>query len=220
MAISSVSSTTSTTTTSSASSSTSSSLVENYESFLTLLLKQLEVQDPTNPVDASEYTSQLVQLANLEQQIANGDKLDTMATAVNQMSFGYALGYMGQTVEASGDTTALQDGSAKWEYDLDSTAAKTTLTVTDEDGNTVFTTTGDTGSGTHEFTWDGTGSDGTKHTSGNFTLSVSATDSTGTAVTADIRMKGTVTGVDTSSGSTVLTVGGVTVALSDVQSVS
>ncbi len=219
-ALSSTSSTTATTTTSSSSSS-SASLVNNYQSFLTLLLKQLEVQDPTDPVDASEYTSQLVQLASLEQQVSNGEKLDTLNSSISALGTGTnAIGYLGKTVEAEGSTTALQDGAASWEYDLDSTASKVTLTVKDSSGATVYSEKGETASGTHEFTWDGTDADGTIYSSGNYTLSISAVNSSGATVTTTTRFKGTVTGVDSSSGTATLSVGGVSVSADDVLAIS
>lgn len=222
MSISAVSgSTTTTTTSSSSSSSSTTSLASNYEMFMTLLLKQLEVQDPTNPVDTTEYTSQLVQYASLEQDVANGEKLDSLISAVNDLGYGSTgIGYLGRTVEASGDTTALQDGSASWEYDLDDDASSVTLTVTDENGKTVYTTTGETGEGTHSFSWDGTGSNGTTYSSGAYTLTVSAVDSAKASVGVDTRIKGTVTSVDNSSGSTVLNIGDVAIEVDDVLTVS
>lgn len=209
-------------TSSSSSTAQSSSLAGNYQSFLTLLLKQLEVQDPTNPVDASEYTSQLVQLASLEQQVSNGDKLDELTSAVSQLGTGIAaIGYIGRTVEAEGDTTALQDGAAAWEYDLDDDAKTVALTVRDEDGDVVYRQSGETSAGTHSFTWDGVGSDGTPYTEGSFTLSVDAVDSASTTIETTTRIKATVAGVDTSSSDTVLTLGsGVTITADQVLSLS
>lgn len=218
-----ISSTTSTAaTTSTTSSSSASSLAANYQSFLTLLLKQLEVQDPTNPVDANEYTSQLVQLASLEQDVANGEKLDELTTAMTQLGSGIAaIGYIGHTVEAEGDTTSLQDGEASWEYDLDSDAKTVALTVRDEDGRVVYRQTGDSSAGTHSFTWDGVGTDGTVHTDGSFTLSVDAVDTTNAAVSTTTRIKAVVNAVDTSSSDTVLDLGnGVTITADEVLSVS
>jgi len=230
MSLDSISSSSSTTTTTSSSTkSSSASLVDNYQSFLTLLLKQLEVQDPTDPVDASQYTTQLVQLASLEQQMSIGDKLDDLSTAVTSLgtslssSIGSgtnAIGYLGRTIEAEGSTTALQSGSASWEYDLDSTASKVTLTVTDSAGKTIHTETGDTSSGTHEVSWDGTADNGTIYSSGNYTLTVTAVDSKGNSVGTTTRIKGTVTGVDSSSGVATLSIGGVSVPADDVLAIS
>lgn len=221
MTISSVNSSNYSSTSTSGTSSATSALTENYTAFLTLMLKQLEVQDPTDPVDSTEFTQQLATYSQLEQEIANGETLTTISEQLNTLNF--ALGgvsYLGRTVEAEGDTAPLQDGSASWEYDLDSAAKSVTLTVTDENGKTVYETTGDGEAGTNNFTWDGTGSNGTTYTSGNFTLTVTATDSNGEAIDSDLRFKGTVTGVDSSSGSTVLTLGGMTVDYDDVTGVS
>lgn len=235
MLVDSVSSTTSTTTTSSSSnssstSSSSGSLVENYQSFLTLLLKQLEVQDPTNPVDASTYTTQLVQLASLEQQMSIGDKIDELTSTVSDLSTSLtsalgstssAINYYGQTVEAEGSTTPLQDGEATWEYDLESTAASVKLTITDSSGNTVYSdVSSSTAAGTHEVTWDGVGTDGSSYGSGTYTLSITALDANGDAIDTTTRFKGTVTSVDSSSGTAVLSVGGVSVSADNVLSVS
>lgn len=222
MSVASVSSTTSTTATSTSKSSSSTSSTDGtYTQFLTLLMKQLEVQDPTNPVDTTEFTSQLVQLSSLEQEMANGDKLDELTSAVQQIGTGAtALGYIGRTVEVNGSDAALQDGEATWNYDLDGTAKTVALTVQDADGNVVYRGTGETASGSHSFTWDGKGSNGTTYSSGTYTLSVDAVDSSNATVGTTVTSTGKVTGVDTSSGSTDLTIGDLTVSADDVLSIS
>ncbi|OYD84824.1 flagellar hook assembly protein FlgD [Azospirillum brasilense] len=201
--------------------SSSASLASSYQSFLTLLLKQLEVQDPTNPVDTAQYTSQLVQLSSLEQQMSMSDKLDELTSAVQALGTGSsALGYLGRTVTAEGDTTALQNGAANWEYSLNSEAAAVTLTVRDEDGAIVYQDSGATGQGSHAFTWDGTGRDGAVHTSGTYSLTVTAVDSSKAAIATETRIKGTVTSVDTSGTTAALGIGGVSVSADDVLSLS
>ncbi|ALG72299.1 flagellar hook capping protein FlgD [Azospirillum thiophilum] len=228
MLVDSVSSTSSTTTTSSSSSSSSSSSVsDSYETFLTLLLKQLEVQDPTNPVDTTTFTTQIVQLSSLEQQMSTNDKLDELNSTVSELSSSTlgsgssAISYYGKTVEAEGATTPLQDGEATWEYDMDTAASSVKLTITDSSGNTVYSdTSSSTAAGTHEVTWDGVGTDGQSYSSGTYTLSVTALDASGKAIDTTTRFKGTVTSVDSSSGTAVLSVGGVSVSADDVLSVS
>lgn len=237
MLVDSVSSTSSTTTTSSSSTSSSSSsnsssssVSESYETFLTLLLKQLETQDPTNPVDTTTFTTQLVQLSGLEQQMTTNDKLDELNSTVSDLassvssslgSGSSAINYYGKTVEAEGSTTPLQGGEATWEYDLDSAAASVKLTITDSSGNTVYSdVSSSTDAGTHEVTWDGIGTDGSSYSSGTYTLTVTALDANGKAIDTTTRFKGTVTSVDSSSGTAVLSVGGVSLSSDDVLSVS
>jgi flagellar basal-body rod modification protein FlgD len=231
MLVDSVSSTTSTTSTKSTSSSSSTTTAtDSYQTFLTLLTKQLETQDPTNPVDATTFTTQLVQLSALEQQMSTNDKLDTLNSSVTDLASSVssslgttssAVSYYGKTVEAEGSTTPLQDGEATWEYDLDSAASSVKLTITDSSGNTVYSdVSSSTAAGTHEVTWDGVGTNGKSYSSGTYTLSVTALDAGGNALDTTTRFKGTVTAVDSSSGTAVLNVGGVSLSAGDVLSVS
>jgi Flagellar hook capping protein len=221
MTIDSVTSNATTSTAKTSSGTSSSSLAGNYEQFLTLLLAQLQHQDPTNPVDAAQYTSQLVQLASLEQQVSNGKKLDTLTDTLSSFGTGTAaIGYLGHTVQATGDTTAMTDGEASWEYELAGTASTVTLSVTDKDGNVVYEGKGDTDAGSHTVTWDGVGTDGKTYSDGTYTLSVKATDASGNAVSTTTRITGKVTSVDTSSGTAMLILNGVSVPMDSVLSVT
>lgn len=231
MLVDSVTSTASTTSTKSTSSSSSStSATDSYQTFLTLLMKQLEVQDPTNPVDTTTFTTQLVQLSGLEQQMSINDKLDELNSTVSDLSSTLssslgsgsgAVNYYGKSVEAEGSTTPLQDGEATWEYDLDSAASSVKLTITDSSGNTVYSdVSSSTAAGTHEVTWDGVGTNGKSYSSGTYTLSVTALDANGKAIDTTTRFKGTVTAVDSSSGTAVLNVGGLSLSADKVLTVS
>ena len=66
---------------SSASGQTSSSSSMDYDAFLTLLIAEMENQDPTNPMDASEYVAQFAAFANVEQTMQIGVKLDSLLTS-------------------------------------------------------------------------------------------------------------------------------------------
>lgn len=207
---------------SSTSTSSSSSLASSLSStdFLTLLCTQLQNQNPLDPSDPDEFMSELVSYASLDQQSETNTQLSSLVDSVNSLLSANAVGYMGRTVEVEGDTTTLTDGNASWGYELASNAASVTLTVTDSDGNTVYSANGETSSGSHSFSWDGTTSSGTKLTSGDYTLTVTAADSSGDAVDVTHSVSGTVTGVDNTSGSTVLTIGNVAYDLSDIRSIA
>lgn len=58
--------------------SAKSGLDLGYDAFIKLLLAQLKNQDPTKPMDATQYVSQLATLSNLEQVIKQSDKLDAL----------------------------------------------------------------------------------------------------------------------------------------------
>ncbi|MFC7453550.1 flagellar hook assembly protein FlgD [Insolitispirillum peregrinum] len=184
------------------SSSSSTTLSADFDTFLTLLTTQLENQNPLDPMDSNEFTSQLVQYSQLEQQMATNDTLDSIYSSLNTLSINSALGYVGSEVTVSGETAPLGEGSdgIDWIYDLDSEADSVTLTISDSDGNEVWSGTGDTDEGLNYFTWDGTDSDGNAVDAGVYTLSVTATDSDGESIDTGIAFTSTVSGIDTSDG--------------------
>lgn len=198
----------------STSSSTSSTLSTN--DFLKLIVAELKNQNPLDPTDTTQFMNQLVSYASYDQQTTMNSNLSDLVTSMNSMLSSNGLGYIGQTVEAKGDTTTLQNGSASWGYSLTSEAAATTITVSDQNGNAVWSGSGETSSGQHTFTWDGTTSSGGKAADGDYTVSVSAKNASGTSVLDYTTVIGKVTGVDSSSGKTLLTIGDTTVEMSNV----
>ncbi|MCA1908504.1 MAG: flagellar hook assembly protein FlgD [Magnetospirillum sp.] len=211
--------TSTTETTTSTSSSTTSGLSADYDMFIQLLVAQLQYQDPLDPTDATEFTNQLVQYSNLEQQIATNDKLDEVLSSLDTFGLSSGVGYMGHTVEAQGDTISVQDDGtvdAEWIYSLDEAAEEVTLTVTDEDGNVVWEGTGTTNEGRNTFTWDGTDSDGNVVEGGAYTLTVTATDSSGESIDSTTFVSGKVTGVSSVDGTTVLELGDMGITLDAV----
>lgn len=216
--VSSVTSTSSTTTTSSTKSA-ANSLSANYEMFLQLLATQLKTQNPLDPMDSTQFTQQLATYASLEQQISTNDKLDSVLTEFDSISMSNGIGYIGRSIEADSDTLSVgKDGAVDgaWNYSLDKAAAKVTLTVVDERGNTVWTGSGDATSGDHAFQWDGKNYKGTTASAGDYTLKVKATDAEGKIITNSIGIKGQVTAVESVDSDTVLEIGDTKVKLSSV----
>ena len=204
---------------SSSNSSSSSQVTTAANTFITLLTSQLQHQDPLNPTNTDTFTQELIQLSGVEQQLTTNSTLSGISTDLSTITQANGLGYVGKTVTASGATAPLQNGSAQWDYTLNSAAQTVTLNVKDSSGNTVFSTSGNANSGEHSFSWNGTTTGGSTVTSGDFTLSVTAADSSGNAVGFSTSMVGQVTGVDTSNGSTELQVGDIKVPVGNVTSI-
>jgi flagellar basal-body rod modification protein FlgD len=70
-----------------------------YDAFLKLLVAELQNQDPTEPMNSSEYVAQLASFSNVEQSVRINDKLDLLMT---NLAFSQADGLIGKTV-TSGD---------------------------------------------------------------------------------------------------------------------
>jgi flagellar basal-body rod modification protein FlgD len=66
-----------------ATTTTTTSAAPNEQMFLQLLVSQIQNQDPTNPVDGTQFVSQLAQFSELEQLIAIRGDMDSQAAAVS-----------------------------------------------------------------------------------------------------------------------------------------
>jgi flagellar basal-body rod modification protein FlgD len=185
-----------------------------------LLVAQLQNQNPLDPTDTGEFMSQMLSYASYDMQSQMNQQLSNLTSAINAMSSGSVIGYLNQNVEAYGDTTTLQDGKASWGYTLNAEASDVSIAIKDENGTTVWTGAGETAAGEHTFEWDGVTSGGTKLTDGKYTIEVAATDANGDSVYGTTSISGTVTSIDSSSGTTLLTVGGVEVTLDSIFSVT
>jgi flagellar basal-body rod modification protein FlgD len=215
--------TTSTPTTSSVASGTqdaaAAQLSGNFDTFLTLLTTQLQNQDPMNPMDSNQFTQELVQFSGVEQQINTNDNLKTLI-GLQQGSAGTAASsYLGKTITVTNGQASLQDGEADWSYALGGAAAANTLNVTNSAGQVVYSTAGETAAGHHSFSWNGEDSNGNQLADGAYTLTVNATDASGTAVSNAVASKGVVDEVNMTSGTPQLMIGQMAVALSDVSAI-
>ena len=56
----------------------STSALGNTQTFLTLLVAQMKNQDPTQPVDGTQFVTQLAQFSNLEQSVAMRTDIDAI----------------------------------------------------------------------------------------------------------------------------------------------
>jgi flagellar basal-body rod modification protein FlgD len=190
-------------------------------SFLSLLVGELENQDPLDPTSTTDFINQMSQYATFDQDQTLNTQLGTLLTSFSSLLTMNSVNYIGHTVEAKGNTTTLQNSAATFGYSLTSAAQSVTLTVEDSSGNVVWSGTGPTASGMNSFTWNGINSSGTQLSDGGqYTLNVTAVDSSGNSVFGYTTVTGKVTGVDDSSGSTMLDVGGVPVSVSNVVGVT
>ncbi|MGE3066589.1 MAG: flagellar hook assembly protein FlgD [Hyphomicrobiaceae bacterium] len=89
--------------TSTTTSSTSGSNVADYNAFLKLLVAQLKNQDPTKPIDSTQYLSQLASFSAVEQQTQTNSKLDALMTA---SALQQADGVIGRTITSSDGTVS------------------------------------------------------------------------------------------------------------------
>lgn len=185
--------------------------------FMTLLVSELQNQNPLDPTSTTDFVNQLASYANFDSQTTLNSNMSALTTSFNSLMTLNSVNYIGHTVEATGDTGTLQNGEIEYGYSLTAAATDVTLTVSDSSGNAVWTGTGTKTSGDNTFTWDGTKTDGTQlDDGGEYTLSVTATDSTGASVYDSTTVSGTVTSVDFSSSTLQLLIGKTSVSSANV----
>ena len=189
-----------------------SSLGSNFDTFLQLLTAQIQNQDPLSPMDASQFTEQLVQFSQVEQQIRTNDQMEALVTATRASQTAGALTYLGRTVETASPATgiATAGGDARWDLQFAVPATRATARVQDSSGRVVFEQNLGPQSGRASFTWDGTMTSGIAAPAGVYRLSIAATDSDGAAVQPQVFVNETVTGVsfDQSGAPVFITAGG------------
>jgi flagellar basal-body rod modification protein FlgD len=190
-------------------------LNNDYNTFLQLLTTQLKHQDPLSPMDTNQFTQQLVEMNGVQQQLQTNSLLQTL---VNQSSgAGPAVNLIGKQVQANSSTLSYNGGSADWKYDLGGNAASATLNITDASGKVVWSQPApDLGSGQHDFTWNGQTLSGGQAGAGNYTLKITANDSSLNAMSPQVFVQGVVTGVSSDSSGTLLNLGSTTVNYTSV----
>jgi len=193
-------------------------IADNFNTFLSLLTTQLKNQNPLDPLNTNQFTQQLVQFAQVEQQIKSNDQLKSLVALQQTAETTQALGYVGKNVVVDGTTTALADGKATW--NLTTTKPATgTLSITNSDGQLVYRRNVSLNSGAQTFTWDGHNTNGVVQPDGNYTIDIVATDANKQAVAVSTQSQGTVDSVDMTQSPPVISVNGQKYALNKIQQV-
>jgi flagellar basal-body rod modification protein FlgD len=194
------------TSTGTTSSTATAGIADNFQTFLTLLTTQLQNQNPLDPLDTNQFTAQLVQFAQVEQQLKANDQLTSLVNIEKSAQSTQALVFVGQTVAVDG-STAHFDGHATWNFNSPS-SANATITITDKTGQTAYSGSFQLSSGNASFVWDGKGNDGTTWPAGDYKMTVSAKDNNGQAVAVTTEVQGVVDSVDLTQSPPLLSIGG------------
>ena len=192
------------------------------DTFLTLLIAQLEHQDPLSPMDNAEFTTQLAQFNTLEQIEAMNLNLSALLDSQESMSSFQTSALIGKEVQAQGNTVHLNQGAASpLHYRLSDDSASVSINIYNDEGNLVHTLAEtNQPSGDQIVPWDGNNSQSGLLPDGTYTFTVSATNSTGEAVDVDTFIQGTVEGVQFVGNRPLLMVGGSQIELSSLLSVT
>ncbi|BCO28908.1 basal-body rod modification protein FlgD [Rhodoferax lithotrophicus] len=153
-----VSSTTAASTTSSTSASSTNSAADMnaaQDRFLKLLVAQLNNQDPMNPVDNAQMTSQMAQINTVTGIQQVNDTLKSMAEQFTAMQVLQGSSMVGHDVLIEGNTLAINNNAASAAFDLAGRAESVKVDVLSPSGQVVDTfNLGALDAGRQAFTWD------------------------------------------------------------------
>ena len=180
----------------------------NFQTFLQLLTTQLKNQNPLDPLDTNQFTQQLVQFAQVEQQLKSNDQLATLVALQKTAQSTQALEFVGQTVSVDGATAPLANGSATWLLSVPKPSTGTVVIKT-ATGQTAYNGTYALPAGTGQpFVWDGKDASGLQWPNGNYTISVTAQDASGQPVAVPTEIQARVDSADLTQTPPVLAIAG------------
>lgn len=190
------------------------------EDFLTILIAQLENQDPLDPQDSAEFIAQMAQFSSLEQQIQTNENLATLIDSAATSSNYAAFQLLGNEVVAASHSFSYQGESVELGCSLDTGVDAAEITVLDANDEVVATLQLEQNEAGVSFVgWDGTGDDGTQLASGDYTFAVTAvSDGEVVEVTPLVRARVTQVSLESSAGAVVTDAG--EFGLADITSVA
>lgn len=144
----------------------------DFETFLKMLTAQMQNQDPLNPIESSDFATQLATFSAVEQQVLTNDLLKNLQTQFSAMDMSQMAGWVG--MEAKVLAPGYYDGNPidLMTYPL-STADSAELVVSNEDGDEITRFAIPIESDTMQ--WDGIDADGNAVADGLYTFTVEST---------------------------------------------
>jgi flagellar basal-body rod modification protein FlgD len=194
------------------------SLSSNFSDFLSLLMTQLQNQDPTSPLDSNQFTSELVQFTSVEQQIDTNNDLTQLIQLTQASQIEQSASMIGKPVTVTSSQLSLQNGTAAINFNT-ATAEPVGIAVSNSSGVQVQTATLTSTAGANTWTWNGKNASGATMPDGAYTVTVTAIGANGATAKVPFTVTGTATSVQNNSGTVQVQMGGLTLPFSAVDSV-
>ncbi|NTV69422.1 MAG: flagellar hook assembly protein FlgD [Azonexaceae bacterium] len=156
--------------------STTSAADQLGDRFMTMLVTQMQNQDPLNPMDNAEITSQLAQINTVKGIDSLNSTLQKLLTSYSEALSMQSSSLVGKNVLAAGNSLPLGDNGALGGVKLDGDADKVSIIISDAKGVKVAQEElGAQKAGVIDFVWNGKNADGTRLGNGTYQFSVQAT---------------------------------------------
>ncbi len=191
------------------------------DAFLRLFITQLKNQNPLEPMDNTEFISQLAQFTALEQTTNMSKALQEFLASQESFSKLQAASLVGKNAVVSGKYVNLKDGSTDTiVFNLD-TSTPITLEIYDQDGNLVRREDlGYLEAGLHSYVWDGRDAEGTVMPNGTYTYRLLGLDEYGNQTELGGLEGGRVEAVQFLNGEVYVVVNGIKYPISSIMEIS
>lgn len=201
-------------------SATQSTSAAAQDQFMKLLVTQMKNQDPLNPLDNAQVTSQLAQLSTVSGIEKMNSTLESMMANYQSTQSFQAASMIGHGVMVDGSTASLNSGKALFGVDLSGSADTVNITVLDASGQPVHSfDVGAQQAGLLPLQWDGTTDNGSVAADGAYSFKVTASLG-GQPVSAQTLSYGQVASVANGSQGVKLTVPGLgAINMADVRQI-
>ncbi|HQN45730.1 MAG TPA: flagellar hook assembly protein FlgD [Rugosibacter sp.] len=154
---------------------TASATNDAQDRFLKLLTTQLKNQDPLNPLDNAQMTSQLAQISTVDGIEKLNATLQKLLSSSNDSEALQAAALVGHQVMVAGSGMQLTDAGAVGGVELAANADQVKVTIKDANGLVMNTVNlGLLEAGVHNFVWDGKTDAGVQAVNGNYSMTVEA----------------------------------------------
>lgn len=155
---------------------TTESINSTQDRFLKLLVTQMKNQDPLNPLDNAQVTSQLAQLSTVTGIDKMNNTLETFMASLQSSQSLQMSNLIGHDVLVEGNQLSFDGTAGYFGVELPTSTDDLTVTISDATGNPIRKITlGNQPEGIIPLSWDGYGDNGSQAASGNYTFAVSAT---------------------------------------------
>jgi flagellar basal-body rod modification protein FlgD len=191
------------------------------DSFLKMFIAQMNNQDPLNPMDISQMSSQLAQYSSLEQLLNINSNLESIQDVQSDSNKYQTISLIGNEVQADSSTLVLDNGkAAKGSFYLGE-SANCTVQILDENGKLIRNIQlGSQKPGNIEFEWDGFDNNKKLYTTGQFTYEVKAINNDEDQVSVEKFIKGTVTGINLSDEEPIIYVNSTPISMSQIVNIN
>lgn len=172
------------------------------DTFLTILVAQLTHQDPLNPMEDTEMTSQLAEFSSLEQLTNINDGIKSLGSSMTQSDMLSAVSFIGKEVKAEGYKISVNEGNASTiYYGFGEPVSGILMNIYDSDGAIIRSVElGSKQAGSYQFEWDGKDENGNAVPDGQYGIGILGKDVNGKAVMVQTEISGRVDAVVNENG--------------------